>query len=441
MAPFANKAPAAEKKPPDPVDEPPDSPCPATYALAASWVLVYLAMLVIQGKFPLESNPLRFGGIEVETAHRFGDLTARAFASGQVWRTVTASFIHFGLLHLVINTIGLIQFGRVLEEWYGSSLFLAIYVAIAAVGNSLAAGSRILLKGSLDVHAAGGSSVLFGLVGLIFVAGWRMKSRSGDYMRRQMFWKLIIYGVLAGVVGHSVLDNFGHAGGALAGAMVGFADPILFQVAGKLVARAAAVVATLVLASCVTAQAVSTRAELDAIRRERAFQDVAWTGVFVEQMEQRKLAPGPYLSDPLAASRRELSMVLRRLDADLKGKPLPVEAEIYSQWRKLAGLEATAWMKDEQIREFSRLYPQILQAAAKAAGKEIRTVKPPAGPGRFTVRDGRMPCALRRAINPPGPRCSASRSYGAGRPIGPSARPRSRSWSRSGRGTRCSSSR
>ncbi len=220
--------------------------CPATYGLAASWVAVYLAMLAAQGQVPLMGGFFSVGAIDPKTTELFGDLTGRDFARGQTWRVLTATFIHFSAAHLVMNLIGMIQLGRLMEEWYGGRQFLAICLGMGAMGNLLgvlmrqavAAGrawlqahgmARVLpaaLAGGApemtqNIHAGGGSTVILGLIGLGLVVGWRSRTRVGAFLRDQMIAFLVLT-ALIGIVGMKIVDNYGHAGGAIAGAALGF---------------------------------------------------------------------------------------------------------------------------------------------------------------------------------------------------------------------------
>jgi membrane associated rhomboid family serine protease len=49
---------------------------------------------------------------------------------GEYWRTVTASFTHFELLHLGFNTMSLYQLGVMLEPIYGSATFLYLNLSL-----------------------------------------------------------------------------------------------------------------------------------------------------------------------------------------------------------------------------------------------------------------------------------------------------------------------
>jgi membrane associated rhomboid family serine protease len=47
----------------------------------------------------------------------------------QPWQLITYSFLHGGVLHLAVNMIGLVSFGRELEAWWGTGPFLRFWFA------------------------------------------------------------------------------------------------------------------------------------------------------------------------------------------------------------------------------------------------------------------------------------------------------------------------
>ena len=190
-------------------------------------------------------NPLPISTI---VSHRFGDLTWFDVSQGTYWRLITATFIHFGLLHLVLNLFALLTLGRLLEPGYRTGPFLAICLAIGGLGNLVGAGLRHLMTlihpwltdrvmalpipnwlqqflvggqaASDHVHSGGGSTILLGLLSLAAVIGWRSRTRIGHHLYRQMVLFLGITAVL-GVVLHQLIDNYGHIGGAIVGACFG----------------------------------------------------------------------------------------------------------------------------------------------------------------------------------------------------------------------------
>ena len=339
-----------------------------TYGLALSWVLLYGAMTIDQGRFLKGGSILRFGEIDPATAHRFGDVTVKEVAEGQVWRTVTATFIHFSLLHLACNAACLVSFGRLVESWYGRAQFLAIYVVIGGVGNGLAILGRIALRENPLTPSGGGSSVLFGLVALVAVAGWRKKTRFGDYLRREMTTKLLIFGVLIGVIGRETLDNYGHAGGALVGAAIGFLHRPMHRLSRRSVTRSFGVAGLVVLIACVIAQVRANRAEDKARAGVQARHDFAANlriATYQYEMlaalvkvgaDPRKLAPGN-------AAFVQLDEALARLDALVSSLPSWRDSEEYATWRALAAAGSLRMPTAAEAEQFRALSHILLQKA------------------------------------------------------------------------------
>jgi membrane associated rhomboid family serine protease len=195
-----------------------------------------------------------FGAVQSRTLHLFGDLTWQNLLNGQVWRLVTATFLHASLPHLALNLIGMIQLGRMVEPWYGARQFLAICLGLGSLGNLAgmmmrqgaaavrvwlqAHGLNLAVPGGLangggpefaaQVTSVGGSIIILGLCGLSLVVGWRSRTRVGAFLRDQMIG-ILVFIALIGIVGIHIVDNFGHAGGALVGAAAGFLHRPLFR--------------------------------------------------------------------------------------------------------------------------------------------------------------------------------------------------------------------
>ncbi len=203
------------------------------------------------------ANPL---AVSSQVGHRFGDMTWAEIRHGEVWRLVTATFIHFSLVHVGMNAFGLIKLGQLIEPWYGSGPFLAVCLLIGGLGNLVGgllrqgmavgqaglAGSRVAhawpswfgvggpdgVNESFLIQSGGGSTILLGLLGLGAVVGWRSKTRIGSFLRDQMVAMLVFTGVL-GVVLINLIDNYGHAGGAIVGAGFGFIHRPLLRISER----------------------------------------------------------------------------------------------------------------------------------------------------------------------------------------------------------------
>ena len=142
----------------------------------------------------------------------YGPLT---FQLGEWWRLVTPIFLHGGLLHIVFNTIVLLQLGPLVEEEYGTERFLFVYLASGVAGNlaSQFLGSR---------PTVGASSAILGLMGLLLVYGLRRGGVFGRNLSSSIGrWAIyiFIFSLLPGV------DFLSHAGGFVCGGALGLVVP------------------------------------------------------------------------------------------------------------------------------------------------------------------------------------------------------------------------
>ncbi|HVE47342.1 MAG TPA: rhomboid family intramembrane serine protease [Acidimicrobiales bacterium] len=129
-------------------------------------------------------------------------------ARGDVYRLVTAAFLHANLLHLGLNMFGLYLFGPHLERALGWPRFLALYLVSA-----LGAGICFFFFAALGTFSVGASGAVFGLFGAFFVI---LRARGGDTSQIVM---LIVINLF---IGASVpgIDNYAHIGGLLTGGAV-----------------------------------------------------------------------------------------------------------------------------------------------------------------------------------------------------------------------------
>lgn len=230
---------------------------PATTALCCLWVLVYGSM-VATSIAQDESLSLRQWLLGTSNGDRFGSMKLDELMHGEVWRSLTSTFVHYGIVHLAMNLFGMYQLGCLIESWYGRAQFLAIYVTIGVGGNLLSGLFRYLAGSDPYVRSAGGSTVVLGLVALCAVVGWRSKTRVGDYLRGQMV-KVLLLTALLGLM--PIIDNWGHAGGALVGAAIGFGHRFLIRNMARPSARWAGGIATVLIVGCGVAQYLADRAQ------------------------------------------------------------------------------------------------------------------------------------------------------------------------------------
>jgi membrane associated rhomboid family serine protease len=92
-----------------------------------------------------------------------------AVADGQLYRLVTAAFLHYGATHLLLNMWALYVVGPPLEICLGRLRFGALY-ALSGLGGSV----LVYLLAPLNTATAGASGAIFGLFGATFVVAKRL---------------------------------------------------------------------------------------------------------------------------------------------------------------------------------------------------------------------------------------------------------------------------
>jgi rhomboid protease GluP len=181
-----------------------------TPALLVVLVAVYLLTTLVPAiRFPDINN------VFVE----WGATQHYLIEQGEWWRLITATFLHAGFLHILLNGYALYVIGMDLEGLVGRARFAAIY-AISGLAGSVAS----FAFSPANVSGVGASGAIFGLVGALgvyFGLHRRLFGRVGNLQ----FWNIIIVIVLNLAIGFShffPIDNAAHVGGLLAGAAVGY---------------------------------------------------------------------------------------------------------------------------------------------------------------------------------------------------------------------------
>ena len=137
--------------------------------------------------------------------------------NGQPWRLLSSVFVHFGILHLVMNMWALWTVGRVLERLVGNVGYLIIYFA------SGIAGSISSLWWNGDVVSVGASGAIFGLFGALATFIWqRADSFSPEFLShlRRSLVSCIFINLLIGA-GIEGIDEAAHIGGLVCGLICG----------------------------------------------------------------------------------------------------------------------------------------------------------------------------------------------------------------------------
>jgi rhomboid protease GluP len=127
----------------------------------------------------------------------------------QYWRLVTAGFLHFGVIHLAMNSYALTILGPLVEESFGWRKTLFIYTVCDIGAFAASAFFRP------ETLSAGASGPLFGMLGFAFVfARFRAGSR-GRAVSQQLMGFITPAIVMLFLPG---IDNAAHIGGFITGA-------------------------------------------------------------------------------------------------------------------------------------------------------------------------------------------------------------------------------
>lgn len=180
-----------------------------TYVLIGVTAAVYLAQLVSQYVFGVD-YPLYF----------FAKIN-ELILEGQIWRFFTPMLVHGSIMHIGFNMYALFSIGRPLEQYYGHKRYLALYVISGFAGNVF---SFIFT----DSPSVGASTAIFGLLAAEGVLLYHNRKMFGPIANRALTQVIMIAAVNL-VIGMSPgIDNFGHIGGLIGGALFAwFGGPLL----------------------------------------------------------------------------------------------------------------------------------------------------------------------------------------------------------------------
>jgi rhomboid protease GluP len=133
---------------------------------------------------------------------------------GQFWRLLTPILLHASITHILFNMYALYIFGRQLEIAYGHGRFLLLYLLAGFAGNVLS----FLITPS---PSEGSSTAIFGLVAAQAVFAYQNRKLFGSRTRSMLLniAFIVVLNLGIGFAPGSMIDNFGHLGGLLGGAV------------------------------------------------------------------------------------------------------------------------------------------------------------------------------------------------------------------------------
>jgi rhomboid protease GluP len=204
----------------------PERPPLVTYLFLALTILVYLSQ-VLTGEGYVDLLHLTcpyFATPDLPSC--FGLKVNELILEGQLWRLITPILLHGSLLHIGFNMYALYILGPDLEQHYGHAGFLALYLTSGFAGFVLS----FLLT---DAPSLGASTTIFGLLAAQGVFVYRNRLIFGR--RAQLVLRSIINIALINfLIGLAPgIDNWGHLGGFLGGALFAWIAAPEYRVEGE----------------------------------------------------------------------------------------------------------------------------------------------------------------------------------------------------------------
>ncbi len=191
--------------------------CLAAFGLQMMWGAT-LPVVSLLGSPTDDPGGLSFLPARLARLVAMGANTPGLVDAGEYFRLATANFLHAGWGHLLVNLLGLMALGPLVERLWGSARFVILFLLTGLTG---AVASTWLTAPMISV---GVSTALLGLLGAYFVIWLRFRT---DLPPRFSVptdrWVALV--VINGVIWWYVpaVDHFGHLGGALGGVAVALA--------------------------------------------------------------------------------------------------------------------------------------------------------------------------------------------------------------------------
>lgn len=132
---------------------------------------------------------------------------------GEVWRLLTPMLVHFGVFHLGFNLLWLHRLGRQIEHHHGSAVMLLV-VVVSEIPGSL--GQYVLV----GPNFGGMSGVVYGVFGFVWMHA-RYDRRRPYHLDVSDTVLIMLWFVACATGLFGPIANVGHAGGLVAGLLLG----------------------------------------------------------------------------------------------------------------------------------------------------------------------------------------------------------------------------
>ncbi len=200
------------------------SPLPAgvpktTVLRSRYWPVATLTFLALNFAFfglEIYAGGFNNGQVLLNLGASYGPYVRR----GEYWRLVMPIFLHGGWSHILGNSFVLYVLGPILERVYGYGRYATIYLA-SGIGGALLSANL-----SRDI-SVGASGAVMGIAGAILIAGYVHRDVIPARWARALGARILpfILIVLASGYKSAEVDNWGHVGGLVTGALLAILIP------------------------------------------------------------------------------------------------------------------------------------------------------------------------------------------------------------------------
>lgn len=180
-----------------------------TIALIALNVIVYVLTLAGGGLGAAIGSDGGLGGVATNLEGQLGVFDWSIAVDHEYWRLITAMFVHFSILHVLMNMWCLWILGRYLERALGPGRFAALYF-VCGIGGNVA----VYLFAPLRELSGGASTAVFGLFAAMFFINRKLGLSTSSVV-------VLIAVNLAFTFFVPHISIYGHLGGLVTGAVAG----------------------------------------------------------------------------------------------------------------------------------------------------------------------------------------------------------------------------
>lgn len=148
-------------------------------------------------------------------AYLLGGANIYSIFQGEIWRLITANYLHVSVMHFAFNMVGLVYYGKFVERFYSAKKLVIIYTITGIVG---AFASAFFYPNAISY---GASTALLGFIGVMLGNSFKKDRYSpGLPIDTNQIWPGLVAWLIMGFMIPGI-SGWGHLGGLVAGIFLG----------------------------------------------------------------------------------------------------------------------------------------------------------------------------------------------------------------------------